>query len=86
MAKAVWDNPSLLEPIARERNWRVETLVNLADDSCLGWHTESLAFIYESGVKLRSRKDGKRLIRWAFGKPLLWRGFYLWGRSTIYLC
>ena len=86
MAKTASDNPLLLEPIARERNWQVETLINLANDSCLGWHAGSLAFIYESGVKLRSFKDGKRVFRWAFGKPWLWRGFYLWGRSTIYLC
>jgi hypothetical protein len=52
----------------------------------LGWHEGKLAFIYESGVKLRWRKHGERIVRWAFGKPWLWRGSIIDTASTIYLC
>lgn len=85
MAATLRDDLSLCERIARARNWRAETIVDLAHEPSLGWDSEKLAFLYESGVKLRSRKDGERIIRWAFGKPWIWRGGFLWGRSTVYI-
>ena len=59
---------------------------DLAHEPSLGWDSGKLAFIYESGVKLRSREEGERIIRWAFGKPWIWRGGFLCGRSTVYVC
>ena len=86
MAATLRSDSSLCERIARARNWRVETIVELTYEPSLGWASGKLAFLYESGVKLRSRQDGERIIHWAFGKPWLWRGGFLWGRSTIYIC
>ena len=92
-ASALWQWPrryehdvALCERIARSRNWRAETIVDLAHEPSLGWDAGKLAFLYESGVKLRWRENGERVIRWAFGRPWLWRGGFLWGRSTIYIC
>ena len=85
MAATLRNDRSLCERIARARNWRADTILDLAHEPSLGWDSGKLAFLYESGVKLRSRKDGERIIRWAFGKPWLWRGGFLWGRSTVYI-
>lgn len=86
LAATLRDNPELCERIARARNWRPETIAALACEPSLGWDNGKVAFLYESGVKVRWREDGERVIRWAFGEPWLWRGGFLWCRSTIYLC
>ncbi len=86
MAATLRDNPALCERLARARGWQPETILNLAHEPSLGWDDGKLAFLYESGVKRRWREDGERVIKWAFGRPWLWRGGYLWGKSTIYLC
>jgi hypothetical protein len=85
MAANLRDDPERCKRIAEERNWRPETIVELAHEPSLGWHDGKIAFLYESGVKLRWRQDAERIIRWAFGKPWLWRSGFLWGRSTIYI-
>jgi twinkle protein len=86
MAATLRNDLALCERIARSRNWRQETIVDLAHEPSLGWDAGKLAFLYESGVKLRWRENGERIILWAFGRPWLWRGGFLWGRSTIYIC
>lgn len=86
MATALQQDHELCERIARSRNWRVESIVELAHEPSLGWQDGKLAFLYESGVKLRWREDGERVIKWAFGEPWLWRGGLLWNRSTAYIC
>jgi len=83
MAVALREDRALCERIARSRNWRTETIIELTYEPSLGWHDGKLAFLYESGCKLRWRENGERVIRWAFGKPWLWRGGYLWCRSNI---
>jgi hypothetical protein len=87
MIAALAANPDLCERIARKRGWKVETLQRLTMEPSLGWHDGKLAFIYETGVKLRSRREsGERIIWWAFGKPWIWRGFVLRDAETVYLC
>lgn len=34
-------------------------------------------FLYDSGMKVRWRRKGQRIIFWAFGKPWIWRGSFL---------
>jgi len=85
MAATLRDDPALCERIARARNWQKETILTLACEPSLGWDGGKLAFLYESGTKLRWRENGERVIRWAFGKPWLWRGGFLWGRTNIYV-
>ena len=87
MAEELIGNPQLCEQIARTRNWRSETVLNLAREASLGVEDGKLAFLYDTGVKLRSRKEtGERIIWWAFGKPSLWRGAFLPSATTVYLC
>lgn len=86
MAVTLRETPNLCERIARARGWKPETIKNLSLEPSLGWHEGKLAFIYETGVKLRWRQHGERIVRWAFGKPWLWRGSLIDSATTIYLC
>ena len=85
MAVILRETTNLCERIARVRGWKPETIRELSREPSLGWHDGKLAFIYETGVKLRWRQQGERVIRWAFGKPWLWRGSYIDTVKTIYL-
>lgn len=86
MAQTILDDPALCERIARSRGWRPETIEALAGEPSLGWHEGKLAFLYESGVKLRWRQAQERIIKWAFGEPWLWRGGFIWRYHRIFLC
>jgi 5S rRNA maturation endonuclease (ribonuclease M5) len=86
MVETLVSDTPLCERIARGRGWKRETIRQLALETYLGWHDGKLAFIYDTGVKLRWRHDGERVIRWAFGKPWLWRGAWIKSAQTIYLC
>jgi hypothetical protein len=86
MAESLRYTPNLCERIARLRGWKPETIRNLTLEPSLGWYDGKLAFIYETGVKLRWRQHGERIVRWAFGKPWLWRGSFIDIATTIYLC
>ena len=86
MAVMLRETPNLCERIARARGWKPETIRNLTFEPSLGWHEGKFAFIYETGVKLRWRQQGERIVRWAFGKPWLWRGSLIDTAAIIYLC
>jgi twinkle protein len=86
MAITLRNTPNLCERIAEERGWEPETIRDLTFGPHLGWHEGKLAFIYETGVKLRWRQHDERIVRWAFGKPWLWRGSFIDIAPTIYLC
>jgi hypothetical protein len=86
MAIALRKNVNLCGRIAKARGWKPETIRDLTIGPHLGWHEGKLAFIYETGVKLRWRQHGERIIRWAFGKSWLWRGSYIDTATTVYLC
>lgn len=86
MVETLVSDSSLCEQIARARGWKPETVRQLGLETYLGWHDGKLAFIYDCGVKLRWREKGERVIRWAFGKPWLWRGAWIKSAQTIYLC
>jgi hypothetical protein len=55
MAVTLRDDPKLCERIATVRGWKPETIRDLTVGPHLGWHEGKLAFIYETGVKLRWR-------------------------------
>lgn len=86
MVETLISDSSLCERVARARGWQSETVRQLALETYLGWHDGKLCFIYDTGVKLRWREKGERIIRWAFGKPWLWRGAWIKSAQTIYLC
>ncbi len=83
MATRLHDDEALCARVARARNWKVETVRQLLLDGSIGWcdtwpgcEAGALAFIYETGIKLRwrDRQSGERVIRWAAGKPrAFWR-------------
>ena len=87
MVARMRDNAALREDLAKKRGWKPRTLRQLALELYLGWDDEkhAIAFIYDTGVKLRWREKGQRIIRWAFGKPWLWRGAYLTFSQTVYV-
>jgi 5S rRNA maturation endonuclease (ribonuclease M5) len=80
------DDAVLRERCATKRGWKPETLRQLALEGYLGWANGKLAFIYDTGVKLRWHENGERIIRWACGKPWIWRGAYLNFAEMVYLC
>jgi len=91
MARRLYEDAGLRERIATARGWKPETLRLLTLEPSIGWHDDheggKLAFLYESGVKLRWRHNGERRFGWHFGKPWLWRGGYLavpaWSRVIL---
>jgi hypothetical protein len=85
-ADALATQPELSERIAMGRGWRVETIRDLARAELLGWYDGQVAFIYRTGVKLRSDRDGERHIRWLFGRGSLWRGDLISAAEKIYIC
>ena len=86
MAITLRQTPNLCQRIARARGWKPETIFDLTVGPYLGWHEGKLAFIYETGVKLRWRQNGERVLCWAFGKPWLWRGSLIDIATRVYLC
>jgi hypothetical protein len=79
---------SLCEKLARARNWKPETIQGLAVEGSLGYEDHKLCFLYDTGAKLRFRRNGERMFYWAFGKPWIWRGSYLAipHRTNVLLC
>jgi 5S rRNA maturation endonuclease (ribonuclease M5) len=70
-----------------QRKWKSATIRNLALEPSLGVTDDGkLAFLYESGLKVRWKENGERLFRWAFGKSWLWRGGYIQQSQTVYIC
>ena len=86
MVSVLRDDLALCQRIANARGWRVDTIQRLTHEPSLGWHDGKLAFVYETGVKVRWREKGERVIRWAFGRPWIWRAPQLLISDTVYLC
>jgi hypothetical protein len=85
MADTLLSTPGLCGRVAKLRGWQEQTIIDLAHECYLGWES-NLAFIYDTGVKIRSELGGQRRFWWLFGKPWLWRGAYLPMAETVYLC
>jgi hypothetical protein len=77
-----------IQRVARHRDWKPETIRGLALEPSLGVDAKGrLCFLYETGCKRRWRdKEGGRQIRWAFGKPWLWRFGYIKQVETVFIC
>jgi hypothetical protein len=78
----------LINRVAERRRWRPETIRNLALEPSLGIDSQGrMCFLYETGCKRRWQDDeGNRQIRWAFGKPWLWRFGYITLARTVFVC
>ena len=76
---------------AQTRNWQAQTLRDMALDGALGWLDKDggkLAFIYETGIKLRWKMDGERIIRFHRGNAAqFWRGWMILPTTRmVYVC
>jgi hypothetical protein len=81
MSRRLAGDDDLCGRISKTRNWQAQTLRGLALDGALGWHDEDggkLAFIYETGIKVRWKREGERIIRFHTGNAAqLWRGWMI---------
>jgi hypothetical protein len=75
-----------IESIAQNRGWKPETIRNLALEPSLGLTRDGrLAFLYESGLKIRWKENGERRFLWQFGKNWFWRGGYIQQSKTVWI-
>ena len=74
-AQTLGTSRHLCAAIAARRQWHLDTIAWLARECSLGVQGARLAFIYETGIKLRWQDaDGERRFAFACGKPhALWR-------------
>jgi len=73
--------------ISTHRQWKPETIHNLALDGYLGRDDENhICFNSAAGCKSRWRQDGERRFKFLFGKSWLWRGELIPEAQTVYLC
>ena len=78
MSRRLAGDDDLCGRIAKARNWQAQTVRDMALDGALGWLDEDggkLAFIYETGIKVRWENGDERIIRFHTGNAAqLWRG------------
>jgi hypothetical protein len=71
-ALSLMENPAA---IADWRNWKTETIADLATTGDLGLREDKLAFLFSTGMKVRTLEKGKdKKVWWEFGQTSLWRG------------
>jgi hypothetical protein len=76
-----------VEGIANHRQWKQQTLRDLALDGYLGQDDDGhICFISAAGCKSRWREHGERRFRFLFGRSWLWRGELIPQAQTVYLC
>jgi CHC2 zinc finger len=77
-------NERAIKLIAHRREWQAETIRKLALEPALGRTDDGkLAFLYESGLKVRWKENGERRFGWRFGKNWFWRGGYIKQAKTF---
>lgn len=83
-AKRLADDFDLCIHVAEKRNWRPETIQKLAKEGVLGWNQGALAFIYDTGMKLRNWP--LRDIVWEIPGTGIWRRSRIANASEIIVC
>jgi NAD-dependent dihydropyrimidine dehydrogenase PreA subunit len=75
-----------MERCSKHRQWKLETIRDLALDGYLGLDNEGhFCFNSASGCKSRWREDGERRFKFLFGKSWLWRGELIPEAGTVYI-
>jgi hypothetical protein len=77
-----------LSEVASWKGWKKETIRSLALEGSLGVDPAArICFNFESGLKFRYNDldTDKRIIRWRFGRPTLWRLFSVFLAWKFYL-
>ncbi len=82
--KKLADHEHLWDRVASKRGWKPETIKKLADEGVLGWNQGALAFIYETGMKLRNWPH--RDFLWEFGVPSVWRRGQIGEATEVFIC
>jgi DNA primase len=71
--------------VAKERNWKPETIRSLAEDGSLGCSCQRLAFMYPEGLKLRKWPEKK--VWWELGGIGVWRAHSITEKTKrVFLC
>jgi hypothetical protein len=75
-----------MERISKHRQWKLETIRNLALDGYLGLDDDGhFCFNSAAGCKSRWREGDERRFKFHFGKSWLWRGELIPAAETVYL-
>ncbi len=83
-AKRLAESIDLCTRVADPRKWSPKTIQKLAEEGVLGWDQGALAFLYETGMKLRNWPH--RQFQWEFGKPSVWRRQRIASATEVVLC
>lgn len=70
--------------VASKRRWEPSTIQKLAQEGSLGWNQGALAFLYDTGMKLRNWPH--REFVWEFGGPCVWRRSRCRNATEIFIC
>jgi hypothetical protein len=80
------EDQTFIERISRHRQWKAESVRQLALDGYLGRDDDGhICFNSAAGCKARWRQDGERRFKFLFGKSWLWRGELIPEAETVYI-
>jgi|GEM_PF-2965016 len=85
MCKRLLNNPGLCGAYGNKRGWKKETILQLANEGSLGWFSNGPAFIYTTGIKVRSDMFGERHFHWQLGSGSIWRADRIANASKVYI-
>jgi len=81
------EDHAYMEQVATFRQWKTETIRDLALDGYLGRDDEGhFCFNSAAGCKSRWREGAERRFKFQFGKSWLWRGELMPSVAAVYLC
>jgi len=83
-SKRLADDERLCASVASKRGWKPETIQKLAKEGSLGWNQGALAFLYDTGMKLRNWPH--RTFVWEFGGCCVWRRKRIAEATEIIIC
>lgn len=83
-SKRLADDERLCTSVASKRGWKPETIQKLAKEGALGWNQGALAFLYDTGMKLRNWPH--HTFVWEFGGCCVWRRKRIAEATEIIIC
>lgn len=83
-AEKLAEGDHLQVSVASQRGWEPSTIQKLAEEGSLGWNQGALAFLYDTGMKLRDWPHRKFV--WEFGGPCVWRRNRCKETTEIFIC
>jgi 5S rRNA maturation endonuclease (ribonuclease M5) len=83
-SKRLAEDERLCASVASKRGWKPETIQKLAKEGALGWNQGALAFLYDTGMKLRNWPH--HTFVWEFGGCCVWRRKRIAEATEIIIC